>query len=110
MTEQLDAASQDFDGRFKAEFRARQQARGESPAELGRDIRRLFRLAYPSLLPVTRDQLASDQFPDSPAKKDLRRCVIMSHPNTLDEAIRVAIMYEIASPERSSGIAGPPRG
>ena len=85
------------ENRYKSEFRARQQQKGETAAEVGRDIRRLARKAYPSLAIDTRDKLARDQFLDGLADASLRRCVILSHPKGLDDAIRSAVEYEIAS-------------
>jgi hypothetical protein len=42
------------ENRYKSEFRARQQREGETAAEVGRDVRRLARKAYPSLAIDTR--------------------------------------------------------
>ena len=97
LIDQLDPAAQE--NRFRTEFRARRQphGHGETIAVFGRDIRCLARMAYHSLPLGTRDQLASDQFIDGLANKELRRSVLLSHPKSLDEAIRVAVEFEIAS-------------
>jgi hypothetical protein len=85
--------------RYKSEFRARQQQESETAAEVGRDIRRLARKDYPSLAIDTRDKLARDQFLDGLAEANLRRCVILSHPKSLDDAIRSAVEYQDSKPE-----------
>ena len=58
-------------------------------------------MAYHSLPLGTRDQLARDQFIDGLANKELRRSVLLSHPKSLDEAIRAAVEFEIASGDRT---------
>ena len=99
LIDQLDPAAQE--NRFRTEFRARRQRHGETIAVFGRDIRRLARMAYHSLPLGTRDQLARDQFLDGLANKELRRSVLLSHPKSLDEAIRAAVEFEIASGDKT---------
>ena len=92
LIDQLDPAAQE--NRFRTEFRARRQRHGETIAVFGFDIRRLACMAYHSLPLGTRDQLARDQFIDG---LELRRSVLLSHAKSLDEAIRAAVEFEIAS-------------
>ena len=45
----------------------------------------------------TRDQLERDQFTDGLADRDTRRNVVPAYPKSLDDAVRAALKFEIAS-------------
>ena len=76
----------------KAQLKARRKKDSESMAELGRDIARLVRLAYPGAEPEWMETMGIDAFLDSlpgPAST-YRLQVSMMRPKTLQEAVTIA--------------------
>lgn len=87
-----------------AELKARKRKPSESLANLGRDIARLVRLAYPGADQPTRETIAINSFLDSlpgPAI-EIRLHVIRGHPKTLQEAVAFAL--EIDALMESQGV------
>ena len=82
---------------YMAELKARKRKPQESLVDLGRDIARLTRLAYPTADPVTRETIGINAFLDSlpgPAI-EIRLHVIKGHPATLQEAIAYAMEVDV---------------
>ena len=82
---------------YMAELKARRRKTEESLAELGRDIARLTRLAYPQADNITRETIGINAFLDSlpgPAM-EIRLHVTKSHPPTLQEAVACAMEVDV---------------
>ena len=78
---------------YLAMLRGRKRKTNEPLPELGRDIARLVRLAYPRADPATREQIAINAFTDAlpgPAI-EVRLHLIRGQPQTLQEAIALAM-------------------
>lgn len=82
---------------YMAELKARRRKSNESLAELGRDIARLTRLAYPRADPATRETIGINAFLDSlPGPSiEIRLHVTKSHPMTLQEAVACAMEVDV---------------
>ena len=94
----------------QAELKGRKRRRGESMAELGRDIARLVNLAYPQADMATRETLSINAFLDAlpgPAI-ETRLHVIKGRPRTLQEA--VAYATEIDAVLQATGMRASDRG
>ena len=93
---------------YKIQFKARYQQKDESLPELAQAVRRLARLAYPSLPATTQSEFAKDQFLEALQEADIRWRLKQTRPRTLDEALKSAIELEaIQESERQRG--GPRR-
>ena len=82
---------------YMAELKARKRRPHESLVDLGRDIARLTRLAYPAADPATRETIGINAFLDSmpgPAI-EIRLHVIKGHPTTLQEAVAYAMEVDV---------------
>lgn len=79
---------------YRTQLKTRFRKRGESLAELAQEIKKLLRLAYPLAPMVVREQLARDCFVDAFNDSDMEWAVFQGKPNTVDEALRVALEYE----------------
>ena len=82
---------------YMAELKARKRKPHESLADLGRDIARLTRLAYPNADQATRETIGINAFLDSmpgPAI-EIRLHVIKGHPATLQEAVAYAMEVDV---------------
>ena len=90
---------------YMAELKARKRKPHESLADLGRDIARLTRLAYPNADQATRETIGINAFLDSlpgPAI-EIRLHVIKGHPATLQEAVAYAMEVDVILESHSSG-------
>ena len=95
---------------YQAELKGRKRRRGESMAEMGRDIARLVNLAYPQADVATRETLSINAFLDAlpgPAI-ETRLHVIKGRPRTLQEA--VAYATEIDAVLQATGMRPSNRG
>lgn len=82
---------------YMAELKARKRRPEESLVDLGRDVARLTRLAYPHADTATRETIGINAFLDSmpgPAI-EIRLHVIKGHPATLQEAIAYAMEVDV---------------
>ena len=77
-----------------AELRNRQRKPNESLQELAQSIKRLTNLAYPEVDRQARDRLARIHFADTIADKDIKIHLFQARPNTLEDAVRVALEAE----------------
>ena len=82
---------------YKAQIKQRIRKRDEPLTELAHDINRLTRMAYPSAVQGLRDTLAKDCFIESLNDVELEMFVCQKEPDTLDDAVRVALKYEAFS-------------
>ena len=82
---------------FKIQLKARKRKKGETLAELMRDIRRLFIQAYPGQNDVISTSIAKDAFIDALDDKELTIRVMEREPQTLDEAYKIAERMELYS-------------
>ena len=80
---------------FKIQLKARKRKKGETLAELMRDIRRLFIQAYPAQNDVLSTSVAKDAFIDALEDKELMIRVMEREPQTLDEAYKIAERMEL---------------
>ena len=80
---------------FKIQLKARKRKKGETLAELMRDIRRLFIQAYPAQNDVLSTSVAKDAFIDALDDKELMIRVMEREPQTLDEAYKIAERMEL---------------
>ena len=79
---------------FRSQLKCRVRKQGEGLAELGQDVKRLVRKAYPEASNSLRDILAKDAFSDALNDYELERSIRFSHGTGLDEALRVALEEE----------------
>lgn len=79
---------------FKCELRQRKRKVGESLPDLGQDLRRLFRLAYPRATPQEQEEQLIDRFVEALNERNQRLEVRRGRPNTLEEAIHIAMDAE----------------
>ena len=82
---------------YMAELKARKRRPNESLADLGRDIARLTRLAYPNADQATRETIGINAFLDSlpgPAI-EIRLHVMKGQPATLQEAMAFAMEVDV---------------
>ena len=90
---------------YMAELKARKRKPHETLADLGRDIARLTRLAYPNADQATRETIGINAFLDSmpgPAI-EIRLHVIKGHPATLQEAVAYATEVDVILESQGSG-------
>lgn len=94
---------------YQAELKARKRKPNESLPELGRDIARLIRLAYPSADLATRETIGINAFLDAipgPAI-EVRLNVLRGHPTTVLEAVALAMevdaLFEAEASKKSGG-------
>ena len=79
---------------YRSQIDARIRKRGEPLQELAQDIKRLIRLAYPSISSEVRDSLAYRAFRDALNDHDLEWAIMQTNVETIDEALHLAIKYE----------------
>lgn len=79
---------------FKCELRQRKRKVGESLPDLGQDLRRLFRLAYPRATPQEQEEQLVDRFVEALSDRAQRLEVRRGRPSTLEEAIHIAMDAE----------------
>lgn len=94
---------------YQAELKARRRKPHESLSELGRDIARLIRLAYPTADQATRETVGINAFLDAipgPAL-EVRLNVLRGHPRSLLEAVALAMevdaLFEAEASKKSTG-------
>ena len=94
---------------YQAELKARTRRPNESLTELGRDITRLTRLAYPTADMATRETIGINAFLDAipgPAI-EVRLNVLRGHPQTILEAVALAMevdaLFEAEASKKSGG-------
>ena len=79
---------------IRRKLKQRFRKRDEPLTELAQDINRLTRMAYPSADQGLRDTLAKDCFIESLNDVELELFVCQKEPDTLDDAVRVALKFE----------------
>ena len=79
---------------YKCELKQRKRKRGESLPDLGQDLRRLTRLAYPSTTPEQQEEQLIDRFIEALVDRQQRLEVRRGRPRTLEEAIHLAMDAE----------------
>ena len=81
---------------YQAELKSRTKKPGESLSDLGRDIVRLAKLAYPMADPATREAVAISAFLDAlPGNAmETRMSVLRARPKTMLEVVALAIEVE----------------
>lgn len=75
-------------------MKSRIRGRNEQLHELAQDIKRLARLAYPQFNIEMRERLARECFADALCDPDLEWSIYQGKPNTLDDALQLAMQYE----------------
>ena len=78
----------------RAQLRERKQRATDSLPELGKSIRRLTNLAYPTAPYDVRETLSKEYFIDALIDSDIRLRIKQSQPATLNDAIRQAVELE----------------
>lgn len=76
---------------YRAQLKETRQRASETLTELGQAIRRLTCLAYPSVQMEVRETLGKEAFIDALVDSDMRLRVKQSRPQSLNEAIRLAV-------------------
>ena len=82
---------------YKAQIKQRIRKRDEPLTELAQDIKRLTRMAYPSAFLDLRDTLSKDCFIEALNDADMELFICQKEPETLDDAVRIALKYEAFS-------------
>lgn len=85
---------------YKAQIKQRIRKRDEPLTELAQDIKRLTRMAYPSAFLELRDTLSKDCFIEALNDAELELFICQKEPETLDDAVRIALKYEAFSQGR----------
>ena len=85
---------------YKAQIKQRIRKRDEPLTELAQDIKRLTRMAYPSAVQDLRDTLAKDCFIEALNDVEMEMFICQKEPDTMEDAIRVALKYEAFSQGR----------
>ena len=79
---------------FKCELKQRKRRKGESLPDLGQDLRRLFRLAYPKSTLVEQEERLIEHFLEALGDRQCRLEVRRGRPTSLEEAIHLAMDAE----------------
>ena len=79
---------------FRSQIDARVRRKGESLPELAQDIKRLIRLAYPTVTQEVRDSLTYRAFRDSLNDYELEWALCQANKDNIDEALHIALRYE----------------
>ena len=79
---------------YRVQLRERRQKATETLPELGQSIRRLAHLAYLTAPNDVRETLAMKQFVDALVDADMRLRIKQARPQTLNDAIRLAVELE----------------
>ena len=90
---------------YKAQMKQRVRKRDEPLTELAKDIKRLTRMTYPSAFLDIRDTLSKDCFIETLNDADMELFICQKEPETLDDAVRIALKYEAFSQGRRKRIA-----
>ena len=75
---------------FLAELRGRRRKPEESLQEVGMEVRRLTKLAYPELSDGARDRLGRMHFADALDNREVRVALFQARPTSLDESVKIA--------------------
>ena len=78
----------------RATLKTRLQRENETLPELAQDVNRLVRLAYPSASVEIREKLAKDYFIDALNDHELEWNVLRGKPESVDNALKLALEYE----------------
>ena len=90
---------------FRVQLKNRQRKREETLPELAQSIRRLTRLAYPSATYVLQETLSQEHFIDALTDGEIRWRVFQSKPETLADAVRIAVELEaFQAADRQRGV------
>ncbi|MES9881346.1 MAG: hypothetical protein ABW185_10745 [Sedimenticola sp.] len=81
---------------YKAQMKQRIRRKDEPLPELAQDIKRLTRLAYPSIPSDHRQDIALDYFIEAINDWNLEQFITMKEPQTIEEGLRIAMKYEAA--------------
>lgn len=79
---------------YKAQIKQGIRKRDEPLMELAQDIKPLTRMAYPSAFLDLRDTLSKDCFIEALNDADMELFICQKEPETLDNAVRIAMKYE----------------
>ncbi|MEW8544990.1 MAG: hypothetical protein AB2693_15805 [Candidatus Thiodiazotropha sp.] len=85
---------------YKAQVKQRLRRKDEPLPELAQDIKRLMRMAYPSAVLDLRDTLAKDCFIEALNDAEMELFVCQKEPETMEDAVRIALKYEAFSQGR----------
>jgi hypothetical protein len=91
---------------YRAQMKNRLRKRSEPLSELGHDIKRLVRLAYPAAPLEVREHLARDCFIDSLNNSEMEWAVFQGKPASVDEAMRLAVEFEAFQTGRKRRLDG----
>ena len=75
-------------------LKTRLRCENETLSELAQDVNRLVRLAYPSATVDVREQLSKDYFIDALNDHELEWAVLRGRPESVDNALKLALEYE----------------
>ena len=78
----------------RAKLKSRIRRENEPLPQLAQDIRRLVRDANPGVPLENRENMAKDSFLDALNDRDLELSVFQSQPNSLQDALRIALEIE----------------
>jgi hypothetical protein len=91
---------------YRAQMKNRLRKRSEPLTDLGHEIKRLVRLAYPGAPLEVREHLARDCFIDSLNNSEMEWAVFQGKPATVDDAMRFAMEFEAFQTGRKRRIDG----
>jgi len=95
---------------YRAQMKNKLRGKNEPIPELGQDVKRLVRLAYPSAPTEVREQLARDCFVDSLNEAELDWAIFQGKTKTIDDAVQIALEYEaFQNGRRKRGLIKPVR-
>ena len=79
---------------YKSQLNSMFRKSGQTLPELGQEIRRITRLAYPTAPIEIRDQLAKDCFVRAVNDPKIQLSIFQREPKTIDDCIRYGLDYE----------------
>ena len=79
---------------YRSQLRERRQKASESLPEMGQDVRRLIKLAYPTASCDLKEILATEQFLDGLYDSEMRLKIKQARPSSLNDAIQRAVELE----------------
>ena len=95
---------------YRAQMKNKLRGKNEPIPELGQDVKRLVRLAYPSAPTEVREQLARDCFVDSLNEAELEWAIFQGKAKNIDDAVQIALEYEaFQNGRRRRGLIKPVR-
>jgi hypothetical protein len=83
-----------FQPENQEEMKNKLRGKNEPIPELGQDVKRLVRLAYPSDPTQVREQLVRDYFVDSLNEAELEWAIFQGKAKKFDDAVQIALEYE----------------